>query len=120
MKVKVGRKGVVVSLDDPLSLVGQTVLMPNDKWGARYSDGGATLTAVLHRAPGAGDDGSDAYICEADGHKYLFALSDVAAAAASAAAACENAAPFATAAEGVARQAATAPRTRTARRRLLE
>ena len=94
--------------------------MPNDKWGARYNDGGATLTAVLHRAPGAGDDGSDAYICEADGHKYLFALSDVAAAAASAEPSSGDATSIASAADITNRQATTAPMTRTARRRLLE
>ena len=66
-----------MSPEDPLELVGRTLLMPNEKWGARYKDGGDTLTTVLHRAPGASASGGDAYICEADEHKYLFASADV-------------------------------------------
>ena len=79
-KVRVGRRSYEISQDDPRSLVGCDVDMPNEAWGAEYADGGSTCTRVLHHAPLASGDGSDAYICEAEGIKYLFRASDIAAA----------------------------------------
>jgi integrase len=79
-KVRVGRRSYEVSQDDRRGLVGCDVDMPNEAWGGRYADGGSTQTRVLHHAPLASGDGSDAYICEAEGVKYLFRASDVEAA----------------------------------------
>ena len=46
--------------------------MPNAEWGTRYDDGGAAVCTVLGFAAGAADDGSDGYVVETEGNKYLF------------------------------------------------
>ena len=78
--MRVGRRSYEISQDDPRGLVGCDVEIPNEAWGEEYADGGSTCTRILHHAPLASGDGSDAYICEAEGIKYLFRASDIEAA----------------------------------------
>ena len=81
VKVRAGRRSYVISQTDPRALTGREIQMPNHAWGPSYADGGSTATRVLHHAPAASDDGTDAYICEAEDCKYLFRAAEVAAAA---------------------------------------
>ena len=81
IKVRAGRRSYVISQMDPRALTEREIQMPNAAWGPSYADGGSTATRVLHYAPAASDDGTDAYICEAEDCKYLFRAAEVAAAA---------------------------------------
>ena len=51
--------------------------MPNSEWGKRYDNGGSTAAKVLGFVAGGCDDGTDAYVCEAEEHKYIFAATVV-------------------------------------------
>ena len=70
-RMRVGGKRVTVKLTDDAGLAGTDVDLPDATWGARYNTGGTVTCAVIGLAAGASDDGSDAYVIEAEGHPYL-------------------------------------------------
>ena len=56
-----------------VGLIGTTIDMPNSEWGQQYDDGRSTEAEVLGFVAGGCEDGTDAYICRAEGHNYIFA-----------------------------------------------
>ena len=62
----------MVEPSDAAGITGMTVNMPNSEWGSRYDDGGKTTAVVVGLVDGGSDDGSDAYVVEAQGHLYIF------------------------------------------------
>ena len=68
-------------MTDAAGLIGSIVNMPNGEWGISYDDGGTTPTRVLAYVEHGGEGGGDVYVCEAEGHNYIFLVEAVTAAA---------------------------------------